>query len=75
MNLTGKYLSQNMFQLFLSYARVNHHVHQCVEQPAEDVLRQDDRRLAHLQPPASLHRGSCPHIHGHTQVDFLNFFF
>ena len=28
--------------LFLSNAGVNHHVHQCVEQPAEDLLRQDD---------------------------------
>ena len=55
MNLTGKL--QELFPNFLtiSYARVDHHVHQRVKQPAEDVLRQDDRCLAHLQSPASFH--------------------
>ena len=37
-NLTGKSHSSNTV---FSYAGPNHHVHQCVQQPAEDILRQD----------------------------------
>ena len=40
---------------FLSNAGADHHVHQCLQQLAENVLRQDDRRLAYLQSSASLH--------------------
>ena len=67
-NLTGKL--QELFPNFLtiSYARVDHHVHQRVEQLAENVLRQDDRHLADLQPLAAVHRGLGPHLHGLPQV-------
>ena len=40
---------------FQSNACADHHVHQCLEQLAEDFLRQDDRRLAYFQSPTSLH--------------------
>ena len=67
-NLTGKL--QELFPNFLtiSYARVDHHVHQRVEQLAENVLRQDDRHLADLQPLAAVHRGLGPHLHGLAQA-------
>ena len=73
-NLTGKLRSLQRKNIkliiFKSDACADHHVHQRLQQLAEDLLCQDDRRLADLQSPSSLHRGSCPHIHGHPQVSF-----
>ena len=63
-----------MLIMFLSNACADHDVHQRLEQLAEDFVREDGRRLAHLQPPASLHRGSRPHLHGHPQVKIFLFF-
>ena len=57
-----------------SNACADHDVHQRLEQLAEDFVREDGRRLAHLQPPASLHRGPRPHLHGHPQVKIFLFF-
>ena len=67
-NLTGKSCEFTFNPPLYSNACVDHHVHQCVQQLAEDLLRQDDRHLAHLQPLAPFHRGSGPHLHGHTKV-------
>ena len=58
-NLTGKtqiIVKGNInLILFQSNACADHHVHQCLEQLAKDILRQDDRRLAYLQSPTSFH--------------------
>ena len=62
-----------MLIMFFSNACADHDVHQRLEQLAEDFVRQDDRRLAHLQPPAALHRGPRPHLHGHPQVKIFLF--
>ena len=63
-----------MLIMFLSNACADHDVHQRLEQLTEDLVREDDRRLAHLQPPASLHRGPRPHLHGHPQVKIFLLF-
>ena len=55
--------------IFLSNACADDDVYQSVKQPAKDFLCQDDRHLAHLQPPPSLHRGSRPHLYGYTEVN------
>ena len=60
--------------LSFSNACADHDVHQRLKQLAEDFVCEDGRRLAHLQPPASLHRGPRPHLHGHPQVKILFFF-
>ena len=36
-----------------------HDVHLCVRGPPQDLLHQDDRRLARLCPHSPLSRGSC----------------
>ena len=63
-----------MLIMFFSNACADHDVHQRLEQLAEDFVREDGRRLAHLQPPASLHRGPRPHLYGHPQVNIFLFF-
>ena len=54
-----------------SYACSYYNVHQCLQQPTKDVLRQNDRYLADIQPPPSLHWSSGPFLHGHPQVPSL----
>ena len=72
-NLTGKLLLPKIFyfNFFSSNARAHHHVHQCLQQSAQDVICQgenviciqceisritlDDRHLAHFQSSAAFH--------------------
>ena len=68
-NLTGKSHSCNTT---FSYAGPNHHIHQCVQQLTEDILRQDGGHLADLQPPPALHRSGDPHVHGFPQVCLMD---
>ena len=66
--------SNSLILVLYSNVGVDHHVHQCLQQLAQDFLCQDGRRVAHIQPLASLYWGSGSHIHGHSQV-FLVFWF
>ena len=55
-----------------SHACAHHNVHLGLEQHAEDVVREDDRHLADLQPAPPLHRSPRPHIHGQSPVTLSN---
>ena len=55
-----------------SHACAHHNVHLGLEQHAKDVVREDDRHLADLQPAPPLHRSPRPHIHGQSQVTLSN---
>ena len=64
----GKY---ELYRTCCSYACSYYNVHQCLQQPTKDVLRQNDRHLADIQPPSSLHWSSGPFLYGHPQVPSL----
>ena len=61
-----------ILHLYHSHACAHHNVHLGLEQPAEDIVREDDRHLADLQPAPPLHRSPRPHIHGQSQVTLSN---
>ena len=46
---------------------VDHDVHQREQQPTQDLLYEDGGCMAAVQPSLSLHCGSHPHLHGHSQ--------
>ena len=60
------------YNITFSHACAHHNVHLGLEQDAEDVVREDDRHLADLQPAPPLHRSPRPHIHGQSQVTQRN---
>ena len=51
-----------------SYACSYYNVHQRLEQLTKNILCQNDRHLADIQPSSSVHRSFNPFVHGHSQV-------